>query len=347
MTALLDISALAVTFKTPEKTWTAIPGVNLSVGAGEVVGLVGETGCGKTLTGLSVLRLLPQTARITGGDITYRGASLLGKSEAEMRSVRGADIAMVFQNPTSAFNPVHTIARQMKLVLETHTKLSKKDSKERIRESLGAAGLPEVDRVARSYPHQLSGGMLQRAMIAMALLCKPALLIADEPTTALDVTIAAQVLELIRKLQADYGFSVLYITHDLGVVRAICDRVVVLYAGRDVETAPTNELFDKPTHPYTRALLAAVPRAVARGQQLPTISGIVPSDPGDIKGCAFAPRCPMAFDRCFMERPTGTAVSNEHSAACHLAESYDISGLAAARARSPALRGNPASEARQ
>jgi peptide/nickel transport system ATP-binding protein len=319
MSALLEIRDLAVTFKTIEKEWTALPGVSLEVGEGEVVGLVGETGCGKTLTGLSILRLLPYTARISGGDVVYNGESLLTKRDAEMRQLRGAKIAMVFQNPTAAFNPVHTIGRQMRLALDTHLKLSKTAAHARVRESLAAAGMPDVDRVVRSYPHQLSGGMLQRAMIAMALLCRPSLLVADEPTTALDVTIAAQVLDLIRQLQREYGFSVLYITHDLGVIRSICDRVVVLYAGRDVETAPTTELFARPSHPYTRALLAAVPRANARGHALPTIPGSVPSDPGAIVGCSFAARCSLVFDRCHTERPENLSVAGGHVAACHLA----------------------------
>ena len=318
MSSVLTISDLRVEFNTAERRWTALTGVNLQVGAGEIVGLVGETGCGKTLTGLSVLRLLPHTASIVGGSLKLGDDDLLALSEAEMRRVRGRRVAMIFQNPTSAFNPVHTIGTQMKLVLQTHTPLRGEALTDRLRETLAEVGMPDVERVMRSYPHQLSGGMLQRAMIGMALLCRPELLIADEPTTALDVTIAAQVLDLLRQLQRDHGFSVLYVTHDLGVVRGLTNRVVVLYAGRDIETAPSADLFAAPAHPYTRALIAAVPRASARGTALPVIPGIVPSDPGAIVGCAFTERCPYAFEPCPTDRPPSLAVGDGHSAACHL-----------------------------
>ena len=318
MTRLLEMRDVSVAFDTFERRSIALTGVNLSVDKGEVVGIVGETGCGKTLTGLSILRLLPRTASIVGGSITLDGEDVLAMSERDIRGLRGARVAMVFQNPTSAFNPVHTIGSHLRLVLQTHTRMHGREIAQRIREALSDVGMPDIERVVRSYPHQLSGGMLQRAMIAMALLLKPALLIADEPTTSLDVTIAAQVLELIRHLQHERGFSVVYITHDLGVVRGICDRVVVLYAGRDVETASTEDLFAAPAHPYTRALLAAVPRVSARGHALPVIPGIVPSDPGAMVGCPFVDRCAFAFDRCRVERPEPTIVGGTHAAACHL-----------------------------
>ncbi len=318
MSALLEIRDLQVEFRTLERRWTALAGVNLEVRSGEIVGLVGETGCGKTLTGLSVLGLLPRTALISGGTVTLDGRDLAGMSEADMRTVRGGQVAMIFQNPTAAFNPVHTIGTQMRLVLQSHTKLSRAAMAERMAEVLADVGMPDVERVVRSYPHQLSGGMLQRAMIGMALLLRPQLLIADEPTTALDVTIAAQVLDILRGLQREHGFSVLYITHDLGVVRGLCDRVVVLYAGRDVETAPAADLFARPQHPYTRALIAAVPRVSARGHALPVIPGIVPNDPGAVVGCAFADRCPRVFEPCADNRPASIAVAAQHSAACHL-----------------------------
>jgi peptide/nickel transport system ATP-binding protein len=321
MTApLLGVRDLAVSFVTPDGTTTGLDGVSVDVGQGEIVGLVGETGCGKTLTGLSILGLLPRTARVTRGTIALDGRNLLGLSDAELRNVRGSSIAMVFQNPASAFNPVFTIGAQLRHVLGAHERLPKAEAAARIREGLVEVGLPEVDRVLRAYPHQLSGGMLQRAMIAGALLCRPRLLIADEPTTALDVTIEAQILRLIRRLQETRGFSVLFITHDLGVVRSVSDRVVVLYAGRVAESAATQELYGRPAHPYTRGLMAAVPNPSARREALASIPGSVPADVGVVAGCAFAERCPVAVERCRAERPEVRDLGGGHLAACHLAD---------------------------
>jgi oligopeptide/dipeptide ABC transporter ATP-binding protein len=317
MTTGLQITDLAVEFRTPDHRWRPIDGVSLEIGAAEVVGVVGETGCGKTLTGLSVLRLLPRDAYIVRGSILFDGHELLELPASEMRRLRGSRIAMVFQNPRAAFNPVYTIGAQMRLVLNVQLGLDGRDAAGRIREVLADVGLPDADRMMQSYPHQLSGGMLQRAMVALALLCRPSLLIADEPTTAVDVTIAAQILELIRRLQREYGFSVMYITHDLAVVRQLCDRVVVLYAGRVAETAPADALFHTPHHPYTQGLLAAVPRASASGRSLRSIAGVVPADPGALPGCAFSDRCPSAFDRCRVDRPLLQSVGAS-SVACHL-----------------------------
>jgi peptide/nickel transport system ATP-binding protein len=316
---LLAVEDLAVSFVTPDATTTGLDGVSVDVGQGEIVGLVGETGCGKTLTGLSVLGLLPRNARITRGSIRLEGRDLLGLPEDELRRVRGSSIAMVFQNPASAFNPVFTVGSQMRYVLGAHEHLKKGEANERIRETLAEVGLPEVERVLHAYPHQLSGGMLQRAMIASALLCRPALLIADEPTTALDVTIEAQILRLIRRLQETRGFSVLFITHDLGVVRDVSDRVVVLYAGRVAETATTTALYERPAHPYTRGLMAAAPTASARRSGLASIPGSVPADIGAVSGCAFADRCPIAVERCHEERPQLRDLGAGHRASCHLA----------------------------
>ena len=320
MTApLLAVRDLAVSFVTPDGTTTGLDCVSVDVGQGEIVGLVGETGCGKTLTGLSILGLLPRTARVTRGSITLDGRNLLGLPDAELRGVRGSSIAMVFQNPASAFNPVFTIGAQLGHVLAAHERLSKAEAAARIREGLVEVGLPEVDRVVRAYPHQVSGGMLQRAMIAGALLCRPRLLIADEPTTALDVTIEAQILRLIRRLQETRGFSVLFITHDLGVIRTVSDRVLVLYAGRVAESAATAALFGSPSHPYTRGLMAAVPNPSARREALASIPGSVPADVGVVAGCAFAERCPVAIERCRGERPEVRDLGGGHLAACHLA----------------------------
>ncbi len=317
---LLRIDDLTIEFVTPDRRITALDGVSLEVGVGEVVGLVGETGCGKTVTGLSVLRLLPSSARVTRGSVSFDGHDLATLDDGAMQAIRGGRISMVFQNPATAFNPVFTIGSQLGRVLAVHSGLRGPEADARIAETLADVGLGETRRVLGSYPHQLSGGMLQRAMIAMALVCRPSLLIADEPTTALDVTIAAQILRLLRRLQQERGFSVLFITHDLGVVRSISDRVIVLYAGRVAEEALTPALFDRPRHPYTRGLMAAVPRRATHGKALSAIPGSVPTDPGAVAGCAFAARCPIAIDRCRSERPALLPTVEAHLAACHLAE---------------------------
>jgi peptide/nickel transport system ATP-binding protein len=318
----LEIRGLRLAFAGQDRTTVALRGVDLVIAPGEAVGVVGETGCGKTVTGLAAMRLLPRTARLTADALRFEGRDLLGLDEAALRSLRGSAMAMIFQNPSTAFNPVFPIGSQMRDVLAAHDRERGSAAAARIREVMASVGMPDVERVMRAYPHQLSGGMLQRAMIAMALLCRPRLLIADEPTTALDVTIAAQILALLRRLQQAEGFSVLLITHDLGVVRRVCDRVAVLYAGRVVETAPTATLFRAPRHPYTRGLLAAVPRTSASAGVLRTIPGSVPQDLGAISGCAFAPRCPIAVERCATDLPSLDAAPGDatHLAACHLAE---------------------------
>ena len=316
---VLRIRDLRIRFRTPGRRTTAVSGIDLEVGAGEILGVVGETGCGKTVTGLSVLGLLPETAEVEATELTLLGRDLLSLSDEEFRAMRGTDVAMVFQNPTNSFNPVFTIGSQMRDVLAAHEGLKGKAADTRMREVLESCALPDPGRVIDSYPHQLSGGMLQRAMLGLSLLSRPKLLIADEPTTALDVTIQAQILELILSLQREMGFSVLFITHDLGVVRRVCSRVAVLYAGRVVETADTAALFRDPQHPYTRGLMAAVPRTHRAAGRLITIPGSVPPDPGAIEGCAFRDRCTLAIERCTTELPQLRVVGAGQRVACHVA----------------------------
>ncbi|MFY9914013.1 MAG: ABC transporter ATP-binding protein [Nocardioidaceae bacterium] len=316
MTALLSLRDLVVEFvDRGEVTNRPIRGVDLELGRGEVLGVVGETGCGKTLTGLSVLGLLPTGARTTG-QVVFDGVDQLTCSERERAALRGDAVSMVFQNPGTAFNPVFTIGSQMRKVLRRHRSVSRTGAAATIRTQLERVGLPDPDRVAAAYPHELSGGMLQRAMIATALLCEPELLVMDEPTTALDVTIAQQILRLILELQADLGFSVLLITHNLEVVNDVCDRVAVLYAGRVVEAGPTADVLGAPAHPYTRGLLGALPSRRAAGESLVSIRGSVPGNLLGITGCSFADRCPFVVDDCRNQDPTLLPLTPVHEVAC-------------------------------
>ncbi len=322
--ALLQIDDLHISFKTSRGTVDAVVGVSLEVRRGEIFGIVGETGCGKTVTGLSVLGLLPKSAQIKQGAIHFEGRNLLRLGKDELNDLRGQSISMIFQDPSTALNPVFTIGAQMERVARQHLGLDARAARRRSAEMLIAVGLPDPERILDSYAHQLSGGMKQRAMIAMALLCQPALIIADEPTTALDVTIQAQVLALLRDLRQQFDVAVLLITHNLGVVAYTCDRLAVLYAGRVVESGPTEAIFTAPHHPYTRGLLAAIPRASCKGAPLVAIPGSVPANPGAVQGCAFAPRCAHAFDRCRTEAPTLQPLADgRHASACFLAEGWE------------------------
>lgn len=314
MNDLLVVDDLTVSFASRgETTNTPLRGINLTVGHGEIVGVVGETGCGKTLTGLAVLGLLPAGA-IPGGRIKVDGVERdLSRPDA---SDRGRTVSIVFQNPGTAFNPVFTIGSQMHDVIAQHRNLKRKAEKEHILDYLSQVGLPEPERVYRSYPHELSGGMLQRAMIAMALLCEPRLLILDEPTTALDVTVAKQILHLIRSLRDRFGFGVLFITHSLGIVHEVCDRVAVLYAGRVVELGATADVLGSPEHPYTRGLLDALPARHEHGSPLEAIPGAVPGKLLGIVGCAFADRCRYVIDACRTTDPQLEEVHPRHAAAC-------------------------------
>lgn len=300
MAALLTVEDLCVEFKTDKGIARAIDGVSLQVNPGETLGLVGESGSGKSVTSLSIMGLIPQPpGRIAGGDIRFNGRSLPGLSQREYRKLRGREIAMIFQEPMTALNPVFTVGNQMMDVLRRHMGLSRKAARARAIELLDEVGIPAPDKRVDEYPHQLSGGMRQRVVIAMALSCDPKLLIADEPTTALDVTIQAQVLELIAKLAKDHSTATILITHDLGVVAEVCDRAAVMYCGRIVETGQVTDLFARPEHPYTRGLINSIPRIRDdKLHRLPTIPGIVPDLLDLPAGCRYRDRCPQALERC-------------------------------------------------
>jgi len=325
-TPLLTVTDLHLEFKTARGILKALNGISFDVQPREIFGLVGETGCGKTVTGLSILRLLPRSGRIVNGKVFFNDKDLLTLPVKEMETIRGHDIAMIFQDPSSSLNPVFTIGSQMERVLRQHMRMNAKDAAARAAEMLTKVGLPDVQRMLAAYPHQLSGGQQQRVMIAMALSCNPRLLIADEPTTALDVTIQAQILKLLRDLQEQFDFSVILITHNLGVVAQTCDRLAVLYAGRVAEIGTTEDIFRNPQHPYTRGLMNAIPRPGSRGRKMAAIPGTVPSDPGVLTGCPFEARCEFRFERCMGEVPSLFEVSAEHKSACFLVSSILAGG---------------------
>ena len=318
----LEVVGLSTTLFTRRGEMKAVDGLSLSVGAGETVALVGESGCGKSLSALSIMRLLPDPpARIVGGEVRLNGRDLGRLPEEGMLDIRGQEIGMIFQDPMSSLNPVATIEKQIAEVLMTHTDLGRGQARARAHELLEMVGMPDAGRRLDAYPHQLSGGMCQRVVIAMAIACSPSVLIADEPTTALDVTVQAQVLALLKKLQADAGMAMVFITHDLGVVAETADRVVVMYAGRKVEEAAVDDLFDTPLHPYTAGLIGATPvPGAARAERLADIPGMVPPLNALPRGCAFAPRCPRVMERCRQERPQLTQPAAGRLVACFAAE---------------------------
>jgi peptide/nickel transport system ATP-binding protein len=325
-TPLLAIEDLQTHFFTRDGVVRAVDGVSYAVEAGETLAVVGESGCGKSVTALSILRLVPSPpGRVVGGAIRFEGVDLLQIGEGEMRRIRGNEISMIFQEPMTSLNPVLTVSRQITETLILHQGLTARAAAARAIEMLRLVRIPEPERRARQYPHELSGGMRQRVMIAMALACHPKLLIADEPTTALDVTIQAQILDLMRELKSEIGAAIILITHDLGVVAEMAQRVVVMYAGRKVEEAPVGDLFRRPQHPYTLGLLASVPRlgatlGRAEPPRLAEIPGTVPSLRDPIVGCAFAPRCAYATERCSREAPPLEAKTAAHLAACFESE---------------------------
>ena len=319
--ALLEIENLQTHFRTPDGINRAVDGLSLKIEAGQTLAIVGESGCGKSVTAMSVLRLIPEPPGKIAGRIAFNGRDLLKLSDAEMRDIRGNEISMIFQEPMSSLNPVLTIGRQIREPLRLHQRLDRAAAEKRAVEMLALVGIPEPQRRVNEYSHQMSGGMRQRVMIAMALACNPKLLIADEPTTALDVTVQAQILDLMRELKQRVGAAIMLITHDLGVVAEVAEHVVVMYAGRKVEEAPARQLFARPRHPYTQGLLGAVPKLgsslTGDEQRLAEIPGLVPSLKNRIQGCVFASRCPRATDICRQAAPKLQDKAPGHWVACH------------------------------
>ncbi|MBV9247952.1 MAG: ABC transporter ATP-binding protein [Acetobacteraceae bacterium] len=347
---LLEVEKLQTHFATPDGVVRAVEGITFHIESRETLAIVGESGCGKSVTAMSILRLIQEPPGKIAGTIRFQGRNLLDLTEAEMRDIRGNSISMIFQEPMTSLNPVLTIGKQIGETLQLHQGINAREAEKKAIGMLTLVGIPAPGRRVREYPHQLSGGMRQRVMIAMALACNPKLLIADEPTTALDVTIQAQILDLMRDLKTRMGSAIMLITHDLGVVAEMAERVVVMYAGRKVEEAPVTEIFARPLHPYTRGLLGAVPKLgsslVEGGRgKLAEIPGLVPSLRRRIVGCAFAGRCPMATDFCREVAPAIEQKAPGHSAACHYAQVGDT-GADNTQHPHPVLRADPRVDAR-
>src|SRR5919202_4076977 len=344
--ALLSVRDLRTYFHTEAGVARAVDGVSFAVAPRETVGLVGESGCGKSVTSLSVLRLIARPGRIEPGSrIEFEGRDLVGLSEPQLRSVRGNRISMIFQEPMSALNPVFTAGDQIAEVARVHARVSRREAWSRAVEMMRLTGISDPERRAKQYPHQLSGGMRQRVMIAMALMMSPALLIADEPTTALDVTIQAQILELLAELQERVGMSILLITHDLGVIAEVASRVIVMYAGEVVEESSVRELFAAAHHPYTEGLLTAMPRLGQSRERLTVIPGTVPAPTAWPPGCRFHDRCPYAWERCAAEHPPLYQLTPGHRSRCHLAEEPERRGPPPPAPRPPGRAPPPAGRA--
>ncbi len=328
MEPMLRVQDLRTYFFTDQGVVKAVDGVSFEVNEGETLGIVGESGCGKTVTSLSVLGLLPEPPAqiMAGSSVKFLGDEIIGADEGRMRNLRGNKISMIFQEPMSSLNPVYSVGDQIAEVLRVHRRMGRKEARDEAIRLLDEVGIPAPDRRVAEYPHQLSGGMRQRVMIAMALSCEPKLLIADEPTTALDVTIQAQILELLEELSLSHGMAVLLITHDLGVVAEVCDRVVVMYAGQVIETGTVNEIFTEPAHPYTRGLLASLPSVTNSGRRLNSISGTVPNPVDWPRGCRFRERCPEAGDGCEEEQALVTLESAGRSSRCCKTEAVNLTG---------------------
>jgi oligopeptide/dipeptide ABC transporter ATP-binding protein len=321
--ALLRIDGLHVGFRAGDTTRNVVRGVDLRVDPGEVVGLVGESGSGKSITALAVMRLLPPGAAITSGRVSFRGQDMIGMSHAEMNRLRGGAMGMIFQDPLTALNPAIPIGGQLSDAIRAHQPLGRRAARDRAEELLALVGIPFPKERLRAYPHELSGGMRQRVMIALAVSSNPSLLIADEPTTALDVTVQAQVMDLIDRIRREFGIAVLFISHNLELVAEIADRVTVMYAGRAVESGGVAELFATPNHPYTRQLIRCIPRLDGAVGPMPTIPGLPPLVGALPPGCPFAPRCEVAEQRCGIEEPP-MRWRGQHMAACFLAPSFEI-----------------------
>jgi peptide/nickel transport system ATP-binding protein len=365
--ALLEVSDLRTYFKTDNGVARSVDGVSFEIEKGEVLGIVGESGCGKSVTSLSIMRLIPQPPGeiMPNSSIRFRDEEVVTASEKRMREIRGNDIAMIFQEPMTSLNPVFPIGEQIAEALRLHRKMPKAAARKTAIEMLNLVGIPDADERVDHYPHQLSGGQRQRVMIAIALSCEPDLLIADEPTTALDVTIQAQILELLADLRTRLGMAIMLITHDLGVVAEVCDRVVVMYAGEVVEEGPVAEIFANPRHPYTQGLMQAIPRLGQRKERLAVIPGMVPSALNWPIGCRFHARCPYGFDVCVHQHPDLFVINQQHTSRCWLekyperrAEVDRMGGYAAVRAgeeppaevyhrAAAALEGLPAPELEQ
>jgi len=314
---LLHIDNLKVSFHTDEGIVRAIDGVALEIHGGRILGVVGETGCGKSVTANAILRLIPSPPGvIEAGKIWFKGENLLDLAEEKLRLIRGGEIAMIFQDPFTSLNPVHTVGKQIMETISLHHDLKGQRALDKAVDMMTAVGIPEAEKRVKDYPHQFSGGMRQRVMIAMALSCDPDLLIADEPTTALDVTIQAQVLDMMAQLNHDRGTSILLISHDLGIISALCHEVAVMYAGNIVETAEVENFFNDIRHPYTRGLLGAIPRIRERQDTLPVISGQIPDLSEPPSGCRYHPRCSVAMARCRREKPQLVEIAPHHRAAC-------------------------------
>ncbi len=320
MPEILSIRNLTIQLKQNRNRLPVLSGLSLTVQKGEIFGIVGESGCGKSVLSNSIMGLQPETMFASKGDIVFEGQSLLNKPKHQLQKMRGNEISMVFQNPMSSLNPSLTIGYQIMEIIRTHQKIPKKEAREIAIELMKKVGLPRADQLLYEYPHQLSGGMQQRVMIAIAIACQPKLLIADEPTTALDVMIQAQILKLLKEIQREQGTTIVLISHDLGVMGEMCDRIAVMYAGEIVEIGTTEQLFENPSHPYTKGLMQSIPSPDKKGKPLYSIAGTVPPLQERKGGCPFASRCQLAIEKCFESKPQLTKVSDAHDVSCYFSE---------------------------